>query len=481
MAERAESSFHQEVAGRALGLRHRRAPSRVAEHVISLASLLASDIAVLALSLGVAVLLRASALPAVSSAFARPLYPPSHYAGLWWIPMAYVGALAYAGLYTRRDPYWEEVRRCLIGVTAGTILTFAFLSVTKNSDLSRPIVILAWALLLVMLPLARRAVKEALFVFGPWRRCALLVGAGPVTDGLVEAFRRHRTLGYDVVEVLSDPHAAPARAAMLGAREVILATPQLERAEFLRLVERLREVAENILIVPDLAEAPVLGVEVLGLMEDRALLLRVPNNLLKPWNLALKRAFDVVVASALIIVLSPVIAALALAVLLDSPGPAFHVEPRVGRKRTPFACLKLRTMYQDAGHLLDAYISDHAGAAAEWTRYRKLRSFDPRVTRLGRVLREYSLDELPQLFNVVRGEMSLVGPRPYLPSEMATLEHDGMCDVRPGMTGLWQVSGKNALALSERARLERWYVNNWSLWLDVIVLVKTIPAVLRPR
>ncbi len=479
MVERAERSFSQEVAGRALRRRDRRALSRVTERLIALASLLVSDLAIVALALGVAARIRASALPGLSPAFLRPLYPLEHYAGLWWIPMAYVGALAYAGLYTRRDPYWEEVRRCLIGVTAGTILTFAFLSVTKNTDLSRPIVILAWGVLLVALPLARRAVKEALFAFGPWRRSALLVGSSPATDGLAEAFRRHRTLGYDVVEVLSDPHAAPARAAMLGTHEVILAAPQLDRAEFLRLVERLRDVAENILIVPDLAEAPVLGVEVLGLMEDRALLLRVPNNLLKPWNLALKRAFDLVVASVLVAVLAPVIAAGAVAVMLDSPGPAFHVEPRVGRKRTLFACLKLRTMYQNAGHLLDAYITDHAGAATEWKRYRKLRSFDPRVTRLGRVLRRYSLDELPQLLNVVRGEMSLVGPRPYLPSEMATLEHDGMCDVRPGMTGLWQVSGKNALALSERARLERWYVNNWSLWLDVIVLLKTIPALFR--
>jgi undecaprenyl-phosphate galactose phosphotransferase len=99
------------------------------------------------------------------------------------------------------------------------------------------------------------------------------------------------------------------------------------------------------------------------------------------------------------------------------------------------------------------------------------------VTRLGRVLRRYSLDELPQLLNVVRGEMSLVGPRPYLPSEMALVDHDGMCDVRPGMTGLWQVSGRNAVALTERVRLERWYVNNWSLWLDLIVLLKT-PAAL---
>ena len=479
MAERAESTFAQDLAGR-WGLRDRRAVSRLAERLICLASLLGSDLAVLAVAFSVAARIRSSALPVLSPAFLRHLYPLEHYAGLWWISMAYVGALAYAGLYTRRDPYWEEVRRCVIGVTAGTILTFAFLSVTKNTDLSRPVVVLAWGALLVLLPVARRIMKEALFACGPWRRRALLVGAPFATETLEAAFRRHRTLGYDVVEVLSDPRAAPARAVAVGAREVILAATQLERAEFLRLVESLREIAENILIVPDLAEAPVLGVEVLGLMEDRALLLRVPNNLLKPWNLALKRAFDLVVASALAALLLPVIAAAALAVALETGAPAFHVEPRLGRKRTLFSCLKLRTMYQNAGTLLDAYMIHDAEAAAEWKTYRKLRSFDPRVTRVGSMLRRYSLDELPQLFNVVRGEMSLVGPRPYLPSEMAMLEHDGMCDVRPGMTGLWQVSGKNAFALAERARLERWYVNNWSLWLDVIVLVKTIPAVFAP-
>jgi lipopolysaccharide/colanic/teichoic acid biosynthesis glycosyltransferase len=216
-------------------------------------------------------------------------------------------------------------------------------------------------------------------------------------------------------------------------------------------------------------------------MEDRALLLRVPNNLLKPWNLALKRAFDLVVGGVLGIVLLPLIAALAVAVKLDSPGPAFHIEPRIGRRRHPFACYKLRTMYRDADGLLDAHLDDHPEAALEWARYRKLRAYDPRVTRLGKVLRRTSLDELPQLINVVRGEMSLVGPRPYLPLEMAMLEHDGMCGVRPGMTGLWQVSGKNALELRERARLERWYANNWSLWLDVIVLAKTVPVIARSR
>ncbi len=338
---------------------------------------------------------------------------------------------------------------------------------------------MAWLALLGTLPLARGALKEALFTVGVWRRPAVLVGDGALVRTLREAFRRHRTLGYDIVEVVRDAGAAPERAARCGAREVILATPHLERSEFLRLIERLRGVVENILIVPDLAEAPVLGVEVLGLMEDRALLLRVPNNLLKPWNLAIKRAFDLVVGSLLALAAVPVIAACALAIALDSPGPVFYVEPRIGRGRIPFACYKLRTMVRNGDRLLDRFMASHPDAASEWARFRKLRSYDPRVTRVGAFLRRYSLDEIPQLLNVVRGEMSLVGPRPYLLPEMAMLEGDGMCDVRPGMTGLWQVSGKNALELQERARLDRWYVNNWSLWLDIIVLAKTLPVILR--
>jgi len=479
MVERAQPDL-REVADRALWLRGSWSLSRATARTVSLLTLAAADLAVFAFALSVAVAVRVSILPGLSRAFSRPTYPLAHYMGLWWIPLAYLSALAYAGLYTRRDPYWEEARRCLIGATAATLLIFAILSVAKiGDDLSRPVMLVAWIALLATLPLARGAVKEALFTVGLWRRPAVLVGDGALARGLRDAFRRHRTLGYDVVDVIADPGEAPERAAMCGAREVILATPHLERAEFLRLVERLRGVVENILIVPDLAEAPVLGVEVLGLMEDRALLLRVPNNLLKPWNLAIKRGFDLVVGSMLALAALPLLAVLAAAIRLDSPGPVFHVEPRIGRRRIPFACYKLRTMLQDADRLLEQFLASHPEAASEWERFRKLRSYDPRVTRLGRFLRRYSLDEIPQLINVVRGEMSLVGPRPYLLPEMAMLEGDSMCDVLPGMTGLWQVSGKNALELRERARLDRWYVNNWSLWLDIIVLAKTLPVILR--
>jgi Undecaprenyl-phosphate galactose phosphotransferase WbaP len=466
------------VAGRVVARPPAQALPRAVDATLARAGLLAGDLLALAGALAVAVGLRMWVLPWLSPAFWRPTYAFAHYLGLWWLPVVYVGALWHAGLYTRRDPFWEEARRCATGATVAAVLVFALLALAKvGDDVSRPVVVLAWAVLLVALPAVRWGAKVLLVRLGPWRQRVLVVGDGAQAAGLVEALARAPTLGYDVVGVVDDPAAAPERAQALGARDVIVGAAHLGRAEFLALVERLRPVAENVLVAPDVSEMPVLGVEVVGLFEDRTLLLRVPNNLLRPWNLAIKRAFDLVAGTLLAVGALPVVAAAAVAVRLTSPGPAFHVEPRVGRGRRLFPCYKLRTMYVDADARLAAFLRDNPGAAEEWERYWKLRGHDPRVTPVGRWLRRWGLDELPQLLNVLRGEMSLVGPRPYLPRELPLLAGDGMLDVRPGLTGLWQVSGKNALDYRQRVHLDRWYVNNWSLWLDVIILAKTVPAV----
>ena len=458
----------------------RRGLSIAASGAVARMTLAISDVAALAIALSIAVGIRVSILPRLSAAFQQPTYPPAHYFELWWLPLVYLAALWHAGLYTRRDPYWEEVRRCLSGVTVAAVLIFAILSLAKLGDnASRPVVVLTWAVLLMALPFLRRATKQALVALGPWRQPALIVGRGAQVALLRQALTRDRTLGYEIVEVIADPRLAPERALVVGARDVILSAPQLDRAEFLRLVERLRDVAENVIIAPDLAEVPVLGVEVLGLFEDRVILLRVPNNLLRPWNVLTKRGFDLVAGGVLALLSLPLLAVAAVAIKLTSPGPVFHAESRVGRRHVLFPCYKLRTMYRDADERLQEYLALHPDAAAEWQRYWKLRGPDPRVTRAGAWLRRYSLDEVPQVFNVLRGEMSLVGPRPYLPRELPLLDGDAMLDVRPGMTGLWQVSGKNALEYTQRVKLDRWYVSNWSLWLDVMILAKSVPAVLR--
>jgi Undecaprenyl-phosphate galactose phosphotransferase WbaP len=203
--------------------------------------------------------------------------------------------------------------------------------------------------------------------------------------------------------------------------------------------------------------------------------------LTSPWNLALKRVFDLVVATAATVLMAPGLALIAIAIRLDSPGPVFFLQERLGHGRRAFRCVKFRTMYIDADGRLRAYLAHHPESRAEWEQFAKLRSFDPRVTRVGRVLRRISLDEIPQLVNVFRKQMSLVGPRPYLPSETCRMSEFAETILRtpPGITGLWQVSGRNKLTFDQRLQLDDYYVRNWSLWMDVVVLVRTIGAVMR--
>lgn len=194
------------------------------------------------------------------------------------------------------------------------------------------------------------------------------------------------------------------------------------------------------------------------------------------WRGRAKRLFDLVIATTALLLLSPVLAAVALAVKLTSPGPIFFRQERVGRNSEPFHVLKFRSMVVNAEELLAELLAENEGAGPLF----KMRS-DPRVTRVGRFIRKTSLDELPQLINVLRNEMSLVGPRPALRSEMAEWDQDlyDRLNVKPGITGMWQVSGRSGTSFDEYTRLDLYYVHNWSLLVDLSILARTVPAVLR--
>jgi len=191
-----------------------------------------------------------------------------------------------------------------------------------------------------------------------------------------------------------------------------------------------------------------------------------------------KRALDVVVAAVALLVLAPLCAVIALAVVLDSPGPALFRQRRVGQHGRPFVMYKFRSMVDGAEEQLAAvrHLNSHRGPVF------KARD-DPRVTRMGRWLRRSSLDELPQLLNVLRGEMSLVGPRPPLPAEVAhyTAREWRRLAVRPGMTCLWQINGRSEVGFEEWVEMDLAYIERWSLWLDLAILLRTLPAVVSGR
>ncbi|MGU3496011.1 sugar transferase [Xanthobacteraceae bacterium A53D] len=193
-----------------------------------------------------------------------------------------------------------------------------------------------------------------------------------------------------------------------------------------------------------------------------------------------KRTLDMVVALAMLVMLAPLMVMVALLIKATTRGPVLFGHKRVGLHGRAFHCLKFRTMRPDAEAALLAHLASSPEAAQEWLETRKLRK-DPRVTAIGRVLRGSSIDELPQLFNVLRGDMSCVGPRPVVADELELYGADvqDYLAARPGVTGLWQVSGRSKLTYADRVRLDSLYVRNWSLRSDLAILMRTIPAVLR--
>jgi undecaprenyl-phosphate galactose phosphotransferase len=203
--------------------------------------------------------------------------------------------------------------------------------------------------------------------------------------------------------------------------------------------------------------------------------LLVLNNSSKRWGRAAgKRALDVLLASAMLAFLAPVLLLVAALVKLDG-GPVLYRSARIGRRGRPFKALKFRTMVPNAEAVLLELLKHDAAVRDQWSTRFKLRH-DPRITRIGRFLRQASIDELPQLLNVLRGDMSLVGPRPLLPDEVGRYGDEPFslyCAATPGLTGIWQVSGRDYLDYGHRAELNDWYIKNWSLWLDLFILLKT--------
>jgi exopolysaccharide production protein ExoY len=193
-----------------------------------------------------------------------------------------------------------------------------------------------------------------------------------------------------------------------------------------------------------------------------------------------KRLMDIAIASVTLLLAAPVMILVAVLIRLTAGGPAIFTHIRIGFKGKPFNCYKFRTMVANADQVLSEYLARNPEAAREWEKNRKLKH-DPRITLLGRMLRKSSLDELPQLFNILRGHMSCVGPRPIVADELKRYGPfaDDYLQTRPGLTGLWQVAGRNAVGYSRRVRLDSHYARNWSIWADLIILIWTAFAVMR--
>ena len=412
-------------------------------------------------------------------------------------------AFRYFGHYARRRPFWEELGDIIAIVSMMAAAHAALIFMTK-ADFSRLWWGMCWTLVLLMVPLARFMLKRLLMARGLWWRPTVVIGAGPNAIDTARALAGEPLLGFDVVAFVCPPmcnEQAPAHLEINGRRlPVLLAVPYpkllpthlgqphvvvaLELEEMGRCGEYLERLSlryGDIDIISPIRGLRLTGTRVTHFFSHDILSLRVPSTLARPWPPRLKRGFDIVVGGPLLALASPLLAIIAWQIWRTGR-PVFYRHKRVGRGGRSFHCLKFRTMVPDADAVLAHHVAENPEAGAEWTRDQKLRH-DPRITPLGAWLRRTSLDELPQLINVLRGEMSLVGPRPVVPSELALYDENLVyyMESTPGLTGLWQVSGRNDLDYRPRIHLDCWYIRNWSLWGDLIILMKTPRAVLRGK
>lgn len=405
---------------------------------------------------------------------------------------------AFYGLYKKKlnMSSFDEIPTILSAATMGILITTTSLYFVRYIEYARVSMVLAWVLSITMVLLGRivvRFVEKILKARGYDSKNTVIIGAGQVGKIIAKKINRHPELGLRLVGFL-DRNPLPERNGLsecpvLGSEKdllrivkkydihhVIVAFSTTSYDRILRVIRRCDEMNINFSIVPRLFEIlttnisldDIEGIPVIGLKK-----MRYAN---PAWFV--KRVLDVVLAFLALLILSPLFLIVAVAIKLDSSGPVLFTQERLGKNEKSFKLYKFRSMIANAEALKEKYqhLNEAEGALF------KIRD-DPRLTKVGRWIRRYSIDELPQLLNVIKGEMSLVGPRP-LPVDEALICKDWQrkrANALPGITGVWQVLGRSDLSFKEMVKLDYLYIQNWSLWLDVKILAQTIPVVLARR
>jgi Undecaprenyl-phosphate galactose phosphotransferase WbaP len=459
-------------------------PSRLARWAL----LAASDATALFVSAALAYLLWALPMREQSSGLYLPLAP---------LALLFVAGYAQAGLYPAFGLGPVETLRRLTYVTAfGFLVLAAFSFALKLPPLySRVTFTIAFVLSLAIVPLSRVLILHAARRWSWWHEPVAVIGTGPRAARAIRSIQQADYLGYRPAGVLAvDPgHAdeeiagvsvlggleqAPAMAAR-GIRVALLETDHLQGR---LVVDRLQRYFRHVVLLREFEDLPVEGLQVRNL--GSVVGIEYTNNLLLHSNRVVKRALDLVLSCLALTFVTPVILLAALVVRLIDGAPAFFFQDRIGLDGRRVEVPKIRTMRLDAERRLEEHLAANPSVRHEWNERYKLKH-DPRLIPVaGRLFRRFSLDELPQLWAVVTGDMSLVGPRPFpdyhierFSPEFRELRHR----VRPGITGLWQIMVRSEGGIDEQQAYDSYYIRNWSVWLDLYILSRTVAAVLSGR
>lgn len=414
-------------------------------------------------------------------------------------PAVFLLALAFAGIYSKHYTSAQMLEKlfkaCLGGIAFSIILMF----LTQVSGQVSRLYVWLFAIIVYALVVIEKYITALCIRKMPGLQIpVLVVGAGKTADAAIDEGKNNVFINYRVAGFLEDftPSSCYADTYPIlggfddmekvvdetGIQDIIITAPGLPQNQLNYLLYQAQTLVPYVSVVPNLVGVPMSNVEVESFFDTRIMMLNIKNNLAFWPNQVIKRIFDILCTVCGGLLLSPVFLGICIWVKMDSEGPAIYKQKRVGKNGKEFNCYKFRSMVVDSKKRLEKLLATNPKAREEWERDFKLKN-DPRITKSGAFLRKTSLDELPQLLNVLKGEMSLVGPRPIVQKEVPKYEQyiKEYYMVLPGITGLWQVSGRSDTTYPERVAMDMWYVHNWSVWLDIVLLWRTAAAVIQSR
>lgn len=415
------------------------------------------------------------------------------------VPVVFIAFLYNSHIYVNKMPFWDVIQKIFYAVILSMLVCITMMYFGHIAGgVSRLYVALSGITSFTFLCIFRYIVKKILFNFNILLEPVLIIGAGKTAELVVRQFSNDTGFGIKIIGFIDDAPISdelPQKYPVLGnfseseviiretgVKTVIIAAPGLEKYELIKLVNKIQPLVKNLSFVPDLIGVPIGNMELQKLYDAKMIMLRVQNNMLRWYNKVLKRCFDLIVSVIFLPVIIVASIVIGICIYIESPGKIFFTHYRVGQRGKSFPCYKFRTMVDNAQEVLKEALKKDVALQKEWNVAFKLKN-DPRITKVGRFLRKTSLDELPQIINVFRGQMSLVGPRPIITKEIERYGEyiDDYYLVPPGITGLWQVSGRSDTTYTERVEMDTWYVRNWSVWIDIVLLYKTIFVVLNRK
>ncbi|MEK6658209.1 MAG: sugar transferase [Campylobacterota bacterium] len=383
-----------------------------------------------------------------------------------WIPIFILSSFATQKIYVIRYDFWGDAKKILKVFFFSFFVVFTVISLAKISDVySVPFLLNFFVIAMFATLFFKRLLKKLLFSFDFFKIKVMVMADEESYKTICGEIKKNWYFGYEVNDENYDI--------------VIISSKGFE---INRLQESIREFSHNtkdIYLIPYLDNLDFSHTTIVDFSNIRFSALHIENRLLNYKNIFIKYFFEKIV----VIMLFPFVLILHLFIRYfiktDSKGETFFKQQRLGKNSELFECYKYRTMYENSQNILDEYLLQNPDEVEYYEKFHKYKN-DPRITKVGGFLRKTSLDELPQFYNILKGDMNLIGPRPYMPEELGDMGKDNkeiILKVKPGLTGLWQVSGRNELTFKERVDLDVWYIQNWSLWMDFVIFLKTINAV----